>query len=50
MNCMYVILIAFTFLICRELAKDFVVAGSASESLYGACESMFKPDMVRHKV
>lgn len=31
---------------CRELAKDFVVAGTASESLYGACESMFKPDMV----
>lgn len=31
----------------RELAKDFVVAGTASESLYGACESMFKPDMVR---
>ncbi|KAJ7959160.1 Proteasome subunit beta [Quillaja saponaria] len=29
----------------KELAKDFVVAGSASESLYGACESMFKPDM-----
>ena len=30
----------------RELAKDFVVAGTASESLYGACEAMFKPDMV----
>ncbi|KAF5942301.1 hypothetical protein HYC85_019943 [Camellia sinensis] len=29
----------------RELAKDFVVSGSASESLYGACEAMFKPDM-----
>ncbi|TYI29146.1 hypothetical protein ES332_A05G296300v1 [Gossypium tomentosum] len=29
----------------RELAKDFVVAGTASESLYGACESMFKEDM-----
>ncbi|KAK3230615.1 hypothetical protein Dsin_002496 [Dipteronia sinensis] len=29
----------------KELAKDFVVAGSASESLYGACEAMFKPDM-----
>ncbi|XP_027330516.1 proteasome subunit beta type-3-A [Abrus precatorius] len=29
----------------KELAKDFVVAGTASESLYGACESMFKPDM-----
>ncbi|KAK2659457.1 hypothetical protein Ddye_005990 [Dipteronia dyeriana] len=29
----------------KELAKDFVVAGSASESLYGACEAMFKPDL-----
>jgi 20S proteasome subunit beta 3 len=35
---------------CRELAKDFVVAGTASESLYGACESMFKPDMVCHDI
>uniref|UniRef100_A0A453NH91 Proteasome subunit beta n=1 Tax=Aegilops tauschii subsp. strangulata TaxID=200361 RepID=A0A453NH91_AEGTS len=29
----------------KELAKDFVVSGTASESLYGACESMYKPDM-----
>ncbi|GFP89832.1 proteasome subunit beta type-3-a [Phtheirospermum japonicum] len=29
----------------KELAKDFVVAGTASESLYGACESMFKSNM-----
>uniref|UniRef100_A0A803QLH3 15-cis-phytoene synthase n=1 Tax=Cannabis sativa TaxID=3483 RepID=A0A803QLH3_CANSA len=29
----------------KELAKDFVVAGTASESLYGACEAMFKPDL-----
>ncbi|KAL9275380.1 Proteasome subunit beta type-3-A-like protein [Drosera capensis] len=29
----------------KELAKDFVVAGTSSESLYGACEAMFKPDM-----
>lgn len=34
------------FLQYRELAKDFVVAGTASESLYGACEAMFKPEMV----
>lgn len=33
-------------MMCRELEKDFVVAGTASEYLYGACESMFKPDMV----
>ncbi|KAL0651783.1 hypothetical protein Bca4012_094474 [Brassica carinata] len=30
----------------KELAKDFVVSGTASESLYGACEAMYKPDMV----
>lgn len=42
MSCIFV----FTILQCRELAKDFVVAGTASESLYGACEAMFKPDMV----
>ncbi|KAJ3679170.1 hypothetical protein LUZ60_017181 [Juncus effusus] len=29
----------------KELAKDFVVSGTANESLYGACESMYKPDM-----
>lgn len=29
----------------KEHAKDFVVASTASESLYGACEAMFKPDM-----
>lgn len=33
-------------LVSRELAKDFVVSGTASESLYGACESMYKPSMV----
>ncbi|VVA09643.1 PREDICTED: proteasome [Prunus dulcis] len=25
--------------------QDFVVAGTASESLYGACEAMFKSEM-----
>ncbi|KAK9948728.1 hypothetical protein M0R45_004292 [Rubus argutus] len=34
----------FMFCICRELAKDFI-AGTSSESLYGACEAMFKPDI-----
>ncbi|CAN0916754.1 Proteasome subunit beta type-3-A [Linum grandiflorum] len=29
----------------KELAKDFVVGGTAIQSLYGACEAMFKPDM-----
>lgn len=36
------------FLDFRELAKDFVVSGTASESLYGACESMYKPNMVTY--
>lgn len=43
------ILLTYPFICCcRELAKDFVVAGTASESLYGACESLFKPDLVSH--
>ncbi|KAG2656497.1 hypothetical protein PVAP13_1KG089800 [Panicum virgatum] len=32
----------------KELAKDFVVSGTSSESLYGACESMYKPNMYYH--
>ena len=27
-------------------ADDFVVAGTASEALYGLCESLYKPEMV----
>ena len=30
-----------------ETAKDFMVAGTAPDSLYGMCESMWQPDMVR---
>lgn len=30
-----------------ETAKDFMVAGTAPESLYGVCESFWKPNMVR---
>jgi hypothetical protein len=29
-----------------ETAKDFMVAGTAPDSLYGMCESMWRPDMV----
>ncbi|WZZ80766.1 hypothetical protein YC2023_101338 [Brassica napus] len=36
---------SLTLAFCLELAKDFVVSGTASESLYGACEAMYKPDM-----
>ena len=30
-----------------ETAKDFMVAGTAPDSLYGMCESMWRPSMVR---
>ena len=30
-----------------ETAHDFMVAGTAPDSLYGRCESMYRPDMVR---
>lgn len=29
-----------------ETAKDFMVAGTAQDSLYGMCESMYQPDLV----
>lgn len=29
------------------LAKDFVLAGTSSEALYGMCETLYKPEMVR---
>lgn len=31
---------------CINWAKDFVVAGTASDSLFGICESLFEPDLV----
>lgn len=30
---------------CEMMTKDFVVAGTMEEALYGMCESMYKPDM-----
>ena len=33
-----------------ETAHDFMVAGTAPDSLYGMCESMWRPDMVRAPV
>jgi 20S proteasome subunit beta 3 len=30
-----------------EFAKDFMVSGTAPESLYGVCESFWRPNMVR---
>lgn len=31
-----------------ETAKDFMVAGTAPESLMGVCEAMWRPGLVRH--
>ena len=31
-----------------ETAKDFMVGGTAPESLIGVCESFWQPDMVRY--
>jgi 20S proteasome subunit beta 3 len=30
---------------CIDLAKDFIVAGTATEQLYGMCESLWEPDL-----
>lgn len=32
---------------CINWAKDFVVGGTASTSLYGMCECLYEPDLVR---
>ena len=32
---------------CINFAKDFVVAGTCSPNLYGMCEALYRPDMVR---
>jgi len=32
---------------CINLAEDFVVAGTCSPNLYGMCESLYKPNLVR---
>lgn len=29
------------------LTEDFVLAGTCSENLYGMCESLYRPNMVR---
>lgn len=30
---------------CINFAKDFVVSGTASQNLYGMCESLWEPDL-----
>lgn len=32
---------------CPMETKDFVVGGTSTEQLYGMCESLWNPDMVR---
>ena len=32
---------------CPMETKDFVVGGTCTEQLYGMCESLWRPDMVR---
>ncbi|KAJ2901367.1 proteasome component PUP3 [Zalerion maritima] len=32
---------------CIDFAKDFIVSGTATEQLFGMCESLWEPDMVR---
>lgn len=31
---------------CIDFAKDFIVSGTATEQLFGMCESLFEPDLV----
>lgn len=32
---------------CINWAKDFVVSGTASPQLYGICEALYEPELVR---
>jgi 20S proteasome subunit beta 3 len=34
---------------CIDFAKDFIVSGTATDQLYGMCESLWEPDLVRLK-
>jgi 20S proteasome subunit beta 3 len=33
---------------CPMVTKDFVVAGTCGDNLYGMCESLWEPDLVCH--
>jgi 20S proteasome subunit beta 3 len=35
---------------CIDFAKDFIVSGTATEQLFGMCESLWEPDLVRFLV
>ncbi len=32
---------------CIDFAKDFIVSGTASEQLFGTCEGLWEPDLVK---
>jgi len=32
---------------CIDFAKDFIVSGTASDQLFGMCEGLYEPDLVR---
>ena len=32
---------------CPMVTEDFVVSGTCSEQMYGMCETLYRPDMVR---
>ncbi len=33
---------------CIDFAKDFIVSGTATEQLFGMCESLWEPNLVRY--
>lgn len=35
----------FDLIGCIDFAKDFIVSGTASDQLYGMCESLYEPDL-----
>ena len=35
----------FDYIGCIDFAKDFIVAGTASEQLFGMCESLYEPNL-----
>lgn len=34
---------------CIDFAKDFIVSGTATEQLFGMCENLWEPDLVRSR-
>ena len=34
---------------CIDFAKDFIVSGTASDQLFGTCEGLWEPDLVRSR-